>query len=289
MLSLQAVRRHTPMDTFQKLIIEALKEDQAREDITTRPLAGPDDMICGRLIANSSGILCGMGIFRDVFNVLDERCRVAAKFKDGQTIRAGRTIATVRGPVRAILAGERTALNFIQHLSGIATLTARFVHEVRGTRAKILDTRKTLPGLREFQKYAVRCGGGVNHRMNLADMALIKDNHLKLAHGMKAAVERIRAAKPGIRVEVECDTVAQVHEAVASGADIIMLDNMDVPTLRRAISIIRAAGTGNETEISGGVNLATVRSFARLGVDRISVGALTHSVPALDISLELDD
>jgi nicotinate-nucleotide pyrophosphorylase (carboxylating) len=275
------------MEAFKELIRAALREDRAAQDVTTRPLAGPNDTIKGQLIAKADGVLCGAGIFRDVFKILDKRCSVRARFNDGQKVRSGQVIAQVAGPVRAVLAGERTALNFVQHMSGIATLTAKYVRETRGTKAKIFDTRKTLPGLRALQKYAVRCGGGVNHRMNLEEMALIKDNHLKLAHGMEAAVARIRKAKPGITVEVECDTLEQVNEAVVSGAGIILLDNMPVPVLRKAIAVIRKTKRSIAIEISGGVNLATIKTFARLGVDRISVGALTHSVPALDISLEL--
>ena len=274
-------------EAFKKLIMAALREDRAAQDATTRPLAGPNDMIKGQLIAKADGVLCGLGIFTDVFKILDKRCVVRPRFNDGQKVSSGRIIAQVAGPVRAVLAGERTALNFVQHMSGIATLTAKYVRETAGTKAKIFDTRKTLPGLRALQKYAVRCGGGVNHRMNLSDMALIKDNHLKLAYGIEDAVTRIRKAKSGITVEVECDTLEQVNEAVVSGAEIILLDNMTVPTLRKAIAVIRKTKRSIAIEISGGVNLATVKTFARLGVDRISVGALTHSVPALDISLEL--
>jgi nicotinate-nucleotide pyrophosphorylase (carboxylating) len=276
------------MTVFKKLIMDALKEDHADRDVTTRPLSGPDDMITGQLIVKSDGVLCGLEIFKEVFGLLDRRCKVKSGVKDGRKVRSGQVIATIAGPVRAVLAGERTALNFIQHLSGIATLTDRFVRETKGTKAKIYDTRKTLPGMRELQKYAVRCGGGCNHRMSLADMALIKDNHLKLAHGMQAAVAKIRKTAGRITVELECENLVEVKEATGSGADIVMLDNMDVPTLRAAIRIIRGAKKKMEIEISGGVNLGTVKKFARLGVDRISVGALTHSVSALDISLELN-
>lgn len=276
------------MADTKQLIATALREDRASRDITTRPLAGANEMINGRLIAKADGILCGMEIFKEVFQTLDKRCRIVSRRSDGQTVRDGQVIATLSGPVRAVLAGERTALNFLQHLSGVATLTGRYVQETRGTGAKILDTRKTLPGLRALQKYAVRCGGGTNHRMDLADMALIKDNHLKLAHGMRPAVQRIRKARPSVKIEIECENMAQVKEAVTSGADIIMLDNMTASQMRAAIRLIRGAGKKIAIEISGGVTLATVKKFALLGVDRISVGALTHSVSALDISLELD-
>jgi nicotinate-nucleotide pyrophosphorylase (carboxylating) len=210
--------------------------------------------------------------------------------RDGQRAVAGSRLLVVRGPARALLAAERVALNFVQHLSGIATLTARFVEAVRGTRARILDTRKTTPGLRRLEKYAVRCGGGFNHRFGLFDQVLIKDNHLAALKGaapnpIAVAVQRARARWPRLTVEVEADTLEQVAQAVAAGADMILLDNMSPRQLRAAVQLV--AGRAR-TEASGGVTLRTVRQIAQAGVDFISVGALTHSAPAVDIGLDFE-
>jgi nicotinate-nucleotide pyrophosphorylase (carboxylating) len=211
--------------------------------------------------------------------------------RDGSRVKKGKVIARVAGYAKDILAGERTALNFIQHLSGIATLTAMYVRKVQGTKAKILDTRKTLPGLRALEKYAVKCGGGHNHRMNLEDMALVKDNHIGAVRDIGGAVKRIRKYRPSVKVEVECDTLEQVDEALEAGADIIMLDNMSPAEARRAVSKAKKSRgkKAPEFEVSGGVTLETVAEYARTGCDRISVGALTHSAPALDISLDIKD
>lgn len=280
------------MRKFSKIIISALKEDRTAADITTISLIAEGKIVRAELIAKSDGIICGLELFGEVFKSIDKRCTVRAAAKDGQKIKKGKVVLGIRGPARAILSGERTALNFIQHLSGIATLTSKFVSETRGTQAKIYDTRKTLPGLRELEKYAVRCGGGHNHRMHLADMALIKDNHLKFVESIAEAVNKIRQKRSGIKIEVECENLRQVREAVGSNADILMLDNMDTRTLNKAISLIKnndRAKKRPEIEISGGVYLGNVRKFAKLGVDRISVGALTHSAPALDLSLEIEE
>jgi nicotinate-nucleotide pyrophosphorylase (carboxylating) len=211
--------------------------------------------------------------------------RVEPKTQDGETIEAGAVIAEVEGPVRSILAAERVALNLLQHLSGIATETRNYVKAVEGTAACIVDTRKTLPGWRELQKYAVRCGGGHNHRMGLHDGVLIKDNHLAIAGSVHAAVQAAKQVTPLLtRIEVECDTMAQVEEAIAAGADIILLDNMDIPTLTAATKAAKAKGIA--TEASGNVNMQTVRGIAETGVDVISIGRLTHSVRAVDIGLD---
>jgi nicotinate-nucleotide pyrophosphorylase (carboxylating) len=204
---------------------------------------------------------------------------------DGDRVRPGALLATVTGPARGLLSAERVALNFVQRLSGVATLTMAFVVSVAGTGAKIVDTRKTTPGLRQLEKYAVRCGGGVNHRIGLQDAVLIKDNHIAAGGGIGATVHRARNCAPHtMRIEVECKTLAQVEEALAAGPDIILLDNMDTDMLREAV---RRIGGQAITEASGGVNLQTVRAIAETGVDLISVGALTHSAPALDISLDI--
>ena len=203
---------------------------------------------------------------------------------DGDRVAAGQSLLTVSGPIGPILTAERTALNLLCHLSGIATLTRRWVDAVAGTGAQIRDTRKTLPGLRALEKYAVRCGGGVNHRMSLSDAALIKDNHVAAAGSVGAAFAAVRARAPGLPLEVECDTLEQVAEALAAGADLILLDNFDVPALAQAVGL---AGGRALLEASGGLTLASARAVAETGVDYLAVGALTHSAPALDIGLDL--
>lgn len=280
------------MKEYLPLIKQALQEDQARFDVTSRSLIPAKARISGQFIAKADGILCGAGIVKEVFGLIDRSCRFTSSVKDGGRIRNGQVFARIEGPARAVLAGERTALNFIQHLSGVATLTSTYVKCTAGTKAKILDTRKTLPGMRHLQKYAVRCGGGMNHRMDLKEMALIKDNHLQAIADVTRAVAAMRRSHPGLQVEMECENIAQVRQALDARVNIIMLDNMSIPLMRTAINMIRDYSKARrlpkpDVEISGGVNLKTVRPFARLGVERISVGALTHSVTALDISLEL--
>ena len=282
---------HSPVDL--KLIKAALSEDGARHDATTFSLVPADAMAEARFIVKADGIMCGMDVCAATFSLLDKRCRLTPKTSDGKRVRKGQVIAIIKGPARALLTGERTALNLLQHLSGIATLTARYVEKVRGTKAGIFDTRKTIPGLRDLAKYAVRCGGGKNHRQNLSDMVLIKDNHLVYIKDLAKAVQKVRTQYPSLQIEVECESLEQVTDALNSGADMIMLDNMTTVMLKKALSLIHNFPLTNrkkrpQTEISGGVNLKTVAAFARLGVDRISVGALTHSVAALDISLEFN-
>jgi nicotinate-nucleotide pyrophosphorylase (carboxylating) len=224
-------------------------------------------------------------------------CKLSAKIKveqlasDGQKIAAGKTLLKISGSARAILTAERVALNFVQRLSGIATLTAQFVEAVKGTRVQILDTRKTTPGWRRFEKYAVACGGGKNHRLGLSDMILIKDNHLaalrkEKPNAIAAAVARAREKFPKLKIEVEADTLAQVAQAMNAGVDFILLDNMDLKQLREAVKMVNGRA---KTEASGGVNLKTVRAIAKTGVDFISVGALTHSVRAVDIALDFEN
>lgn len=232
--------------------------------------------------AREALVLSGARFIADIFRLLDGRVKVQMKSEDGDTVSAGGVIATVSGPVRAILAGERLALNLMQHLSGIATATNAYVKAIEGTNAKIVDTRKTMPGMRDLQKYAVRCGGGQNHRMGLYDAVLIKDNHIVIAGGVKKAVAA--AKKTGTKIEVECDTFSQVEEAIGAGADIILLDNMDNATLKKAASAAKAADI--LTEASGNVTLETVAGIAKTGVDIISIGRLTHSVKAVDIGLD---
>jgi nicotinate-nucleotide pyrophosphorylase (carboxylating) len=219
-----------------------------------------------------------------VFSLLSSELKCLPVAADGDEVHAGQSLMTVSGPVGPILTAERTALNVLCHLSGIATLTRRWVDAVAGTGASIRDTRKTLPGLRSLEKYAVRCGGGVNHRMSLSDAALIKDNHVAAAGSVAAAFAAVRAQAPGLPLEVECDTLDQVAEALTAGADLILLDNFDVPALAAAV---RLADGRALLEASGGLVLEGARSVAEAGVDYLAVGALTHSAPALDIGLDL--
>ncbi len=272
---------------WEGLIDLALAEDIGTGDVTSLATVPPGTHARAALVAKAEGVLSGVdvagAVFRRVNPALDYRVRVG----DGSRVRPGDRIAEVEGLAQGILAGERVALNLLQRLSGTATLTAAFVAAVAGTEARIVDTRKTTPGLRALEKAAVRHGGGRNHRSGLADGILIKDNHLAAVGGadrVTRAVQRAMAVAPHtLRVEVEVTTLAEVEEAVAAGADTILLDNMDLPTMRQAVGLV--AGRAR-LEASGGVRLETVRAIAETGVDLISVGALTHSAPALDISLE---
>jgi nicotinate-nucleotide pyrophosphorylase (carboxylating) len=235
-------------------------------------------------------VLAGLAFATAAFRELSPQIQLQSHQADGQICAAGDRLLRVEGPARAILTAERVALNFMQRLSGVATLTAQFVRQLQGTRAKILDTRKTTPGWRRFEKYAVRCGGGQNHRIGLFDLVLIKDNHLaalrdEQPNAIAAAVQRARTAYPALQVEVEADTLAQVRQATEAGADIILLDNMAPAQLTEAVRLV---GGRAKTEASGGVNLQTVRAIAETGVDFISVGALTHSARAMDIGLDYD-
>ncbi|MXZ92787.1 MAG: carboxylating nicotinate-nucleotide diphosphorylase [Chloroflexi bacterium] len=272
------------------LIDAALTEDQAFNDPTTQTLI-PDDVAGdGILRAKAVGVLAGGEVARAVFHRIDPNLVVNLLLEDGSDLTPGTDIAGVRGSAASILRAERTALNFMQRMSGIATATNRYVREVEGTAARIVDTRKTAPGHRFLDKYSVRMGGGYNHRLNLADGILIKDNHLAaraaLEEPLGAVVRQaIARASHTIRVEVEVESLEQVREAVDAGAHIIMLDNMTVDTMREAVAIIDGRAS---VEASGGINLATVRAVAETGVDLISIGGLTHSTDALDISLDLE-
>ena len=272
------------------LINAALTEDQAFNDPTTQTLI-PDGVIGdGVLRAKADGVLAGGAVAREVFQRIDPALEVNLLLDDGSELASGADIASVRGSAASILRAERTALNFMQRMSGIATATNQYVRAVAGTPARIVDTRKTAPGHRFLDKYSVRMGGGHNHRLNLADGILIKDNHLAARAALEeplGAVVRhaIVQASHTIRVEVEVESLEQVREAVDAGAHIIMLDNMDVDTMREAVGII---GGRASVEASGGINLSTVRAVAETGVDLISIGGLTHSTDALDISLDLE-
>jgi nicotinate-nucleotide pyrophosphorylase (carboxylating) len=279
----------TPFDlaVVTDLIRTALAEDVGRGDITTRLTVPATARARGTLLAKQDGVLAGLPLVARVFDAVGGGVTVtaAAAANDGDGFNTGTTLATVEGPAAAVLIGERLALNFVQQLSGVATLTRQYVDAVRGTKARIIDTRKTTPGLRVLEKYAVRMGGGANHRTGLDDGVLIKDNHLVAAGGVAAALAAARHGAPhGLKIEVECATLAQVDEAVAAGADAILLDNMTPETMADAVR--RIAGRA-VVEASGGVSLASVRAIAATGVDLISVGALTHSAPAVDISLKI--
>jgi nicotinate-nucleotide pyrophosphorylase (carboxylating) len=274
-------------ETTQAMIRAALKEDLgARGDVTTELFVDAGARLTGRIMAKEQGVLCGVEIAAAVFRRVDPRCKVAVHLGDGRRVKPGDTVLRVSGS-RALLTAERTALNFLQRLSGVATLTARYADKLKGTRAKVFDTRKTLPGWRELDKYAVRCGGGRNHRIGLYDAVLLKDNHWAGGRDVPGGVRLARKKYPGIVVELEAADLAQVERAVDAGADIILLDNMTRPLLRRSIALIRRRAPATQIEISGGVSLDTIRGLGKLGADRISVGRITHSAPALDLSLEI--
>jgi nicotinate-nucleotide pyrophosphorylase (carboxylating) len=269
------------------LVRAALDEDRAFDDVTTKGTVAAEARGRATIVAGGAGVIAGVEPASVAFRLLDPACRLEVLAADGASVADGQTVMVIEASTRGLLSAERVALNFLQRLSGVATLTAAFVDAVRGTRARILDTRKTTPGWRVLEKYAVRMGGGVNHRMDLSEMALIKDNHLAALGGdIALAVSRVRALLPqGAEVEVEADTLDQVQAAVAHGADRILLDNMTAGQMREAVALV--AGRAR-LEASGGVTLATVRAIAETGVDDISVGALTHSSPALDLSLSIE-
>jgi nicotinate-nucleotide pyrophosphorylase (carboxylating) len=270
---------------LDETIHRALAEDLGDGDITTNNTIPQGSVLSGRFLAKETGIVAGLEVVRRVFAQVDSRVDLTVLIQDGHLVERGQIVATIRGPGRALLSGERVALNFLQRMSGIATATRRYADAVRGTRAVILDTRKTVPGLRLLDKWAVRLGGGENHRIGLYDMALIKDNHIAAVGSISEAVWRIRAGDSrGRPVEVEVTTFEQLREALALPIDRILLDNMTIEEIAEAVRI----GSGRvPLEASGGVNLDTVAAIAATDVDYISVGALTHSVRALDISLEI--
>ena len=263
----------------------ALREDLRSTDITSAALLEPTQRGAAQMNFRVEGVVCGLVLARLAFQKLHPNCEVEVLVADGTRVEAGKTVLRVEGKAAAILSAERVALNFVQRLSGIATLTAQFVAATQGTKARIADTRKTTPGLRALEKYAVRCGGGKNHRFALDDMILIKDNHIALCGGIEAAVEKARNfVGHSVKIEVECDTLEQVREAANCGADILLLDNMAPQMLREAVGIVQGRAL---CEASGGVKLETVRAIAQSGVDLISVGALTHGAKSLDIGLDI--
>ena len=268
----------------------ALAEDIGGGDATTLATVPANATAQAVMRAREPLVVAGIGFAEAAFRQLSPKIKIKKRSRDGQRIAAGKTLLKISGPARAILTAERVALNFVQRLSGVATLTSQFVEAVRGTNANILDTRKTTPGWRRFEKYAVKCGGAKNHRIGLFDMVLIKDNHLvalrdEKPNAIAAAVTRARRKNPRLKVEVEADTLQQVEQAANASADFILLDNMELKQLRQAVKIVRGRAL---TEASGGVNLKTVRAIAGTGVDFISVGALTHSACAVDIGLDFE-
>lgn len=268
----------------EQIITLALNEDIGTGDITTLSTIPADKTALGRFVAKEDMIICGIDLAKHIFGRVDPSIELKANFKDGDAVKKGDVIATVSGNAQNVLTGERTALNFMQRLTGIATRTHASVAEVAGTNAKITDTRKTTPGLRVLEKYAVRVGGGTNHRFNLADGVLIKDNHIAVSGGIKNAVKNARAVIPHtLKIEVEVETKEQLAEALDAGADIIMLDNMSNDLMRECVGIVAGRAL---VEASGNMGEKSLREVAETGVDIISIGALTHTVKAADISLK---
>lgn len=283
-MSLDLLRPPSPL-LVEPMVRAALAEDLGRAgDITSDLTISAEARGTVRLIARKPGVLAGIGVAETAFRLVDRSVKVDVAVQDGTRLAAGDRIASITGSLRAILTAERVALNFLGHLSGVATATAALVDAVAGTKARITCTRKTLPGLRVMQKYAVRCGGGFNHRFGLDDAVLIKDNHIAASGGIRAALERVRAGLGHMaKVEIEVDTLAQLDEALAMGADTILLDNMSLDDLRRAVAMAKSRAV---LEASGNVTAANARAIAETGVDYISSGAITHSAPNLDLGLD---
>ncbi len=268
---------------LRRIVETALREDIGSGDITTQATVDPDLISQAELVAKEDFILAGIDVAAEVFRFLDPAVAFERLIEDGEKVKKGDVLAWLKGPAASLLQGERVALNLLQRMSGVATLTAKFVAEVVGTEAVVVDTRKTMPGLRSLDKYSVRAGGGTNHRTSLYDGVLIKENHIAAAGGITTAIERACSRAPHtMKIEVETTTIAEVNEALQAGADIILLDNMTPALLQEAVQLIDGRA---KAEASGGVNLETVREIAETGVDLISVGALTHSARAVDVSM----
>ncbi|MBR5649123.1 carboxylating nicotinate-nucleotide diphosphorylase [Pseudobutyrivibrio sp.] len=267
-----------------ELIRMALKEDISSEDVSTNSVMPSDQAGEVDLICKEDGIICGMDVYERVFKILDESTIVEKYVNDGDAVKKGELMAKVKGDIRVLLSGERVALNYLQRMSGIATYTNQVASLLKGSKTVLLDTRKTTPNMRIFEKYAVKCGGGQNHRYNLSDGILLKDNHIGAAGSITKAIEMAKAYAPFVRkIEIETETLEQVKEAVEAGADIIMLDNMDVETMKKAVEIIDGRA---KTECSGNVTKENIKNIIDSGVDYVSSGALTHSAPILDISMK---
>ena len=265
-------------------IINTLKEDITSEDVSTNAVMPEDKQGKADLICKQDGIICGLTVFERTFKLLDENSRFETDVKDGDFVKAGQLIGVIYGDIKVILSGERTALNYLQRMSGIATITREYVKELEGTNTTLLDTRKTTPNMRPFEKHAVKVGGGTNHRYNLSDGVLLKDNHIGAAGSITKAIKMAKAYAPFVRkIEIGTETLEQVQEALDAGADIIMLDNMDNETMRKAVEMVNGKA---QTECSGNVTKARLKEIAEIGVDFVSSGALTHSAPIMDISLK---
>lgn len=265
-------------------ILNTLREDITSEDVSTNAVMPEDRQGRADLICKQDGIICGLDIFKRTFELLDSSSRFEAYFKDGDRVHNGDLLGVIYGDIKAILSGERTGLNYLQRMSGIATITKEYAKELEGYKTTLLDTRKTTPNMRPFEKYAVTVGGGTNHRYNLSDGVLLKDNHIGAAGSITKAIEMARAYAPFVRkIEIETETLEQVQEALDAGADIIMLDNMDNDTMRKAVEMINGKA---QTECSGNVTKARLKEIAEIGVDFVSCGALTHSAPIMDVSLK---
>ena len=265
-------------------IINTLKEDITSEDVSTNAVMPENKQGKADLICKQDGIVCGLDVFERTFKILDDTSRFEANFKDGDFVKKGDLIGVIYGDVKAILSGERTALNYLQRMSGIATMTREYVNELKGYKTVLLDTRKTTPNMRPFEKHAVKVGGATNHRYNLSDGVLLKDNHIGAAGSVTKAIEMAKAYAPFVRkIEIETKNLEQVKEALDAGADIIMLDNMDNDTMRKAVEMI---GDKAQTECSGNVTKERLKEIAEIGVDFVSCGALTHSAMIMDVSLK---
>ncbi len=275
--------------SYQELLGRFLAEDIGAGDLTTEATVSPNQAAIGHFVAKAPLVLAGLEIALEVIRLLDSDLGVEMRHHDGDFLEPGDEPATVRGKARALLSGERVALNLLQRLSGIATLTRKYVEAIKGTKAEILDTRKTTPGLRAFEKHAVAVGGGSNHRFNLNDAILIKENHIHLAGGVRQAIARAQAARKNSRfVEVEVTNLEELEEALPERPDVVLLDNMTPECVRKAVAIVRQKSDKVLLEASGGITLENIRQYAEAGVDWISIGALTHSAPAADLSLEIE-
>lgn len=275
-----------PADLSEQ-VVRALREDIGSGDVTAN-LIPTRQQAHARVLCREAAVLCGTPWFDETFRQIDPAVEIHWHARDGANIAANTVICELTGPARAILTGERTGLNFVQLLSATATVTHRYTEAVTGTHCQILDTRKTIPGLRTAQKYAVRCGGGVNHRIGLYDMVLVKENHIAAAGSIAAAVQTARTHAPRVRIEVEVETLAQLHEALAARADIILIDNFEPAAMREAVAINRVHERPALLESSGGVTLESIRAIAETGVDYISVGSLTKNIAAIDLSMRFD-
>jgi len=276
----------------RRLVRSALREDRAADDVTTAALVPPEQRGSGVIIAKASGVLAGLPIAREVFAAVDATLEWREERRDGDRLAPGDHVAAIAGSLSSILRGERVALNYLCHLSGVATAAAAVVISLEGTGCRLRDTRKTTPGLRLLEKYAVRCGGGTNHRLDLADGVLIKDNHLAALRqrglGIADAARLARQANPGLKIEIEVTSVDEARQAIAAGADELLLDNMPLPAMREVVRLLAGREPRPRLEASGGITIETARQVAETGVDFLSMGAVTHSAKALDLSLEVE-